>query len=104
MYNHRILNVEKGSFSPIIFSTTGGMGPESTKYHKRIAELLSRKRGEEYSDVVNFVRTRIRFSLLKSILVAIRGERRKRRKATDMEANIEDLSLNIVPERSSYEV
>ena len=103
-YNHRILNVEKRSFSPLIFSTTGGMGPESTKYHKRIAELLSRKRGEEYSDVVNFVRTKIRFSLLKSILIAIRGERGKRSRTAATESSIEDLSLNIVPERSSYEV
>ena len=74
MYNDRILQVEKGSFSPLIFSTTGGMGPESTRFHKRVAELISAKRGEQYNDVVNHIRTRIRFSLLKSVLIAIRGE------------------------------
>ena len=61
MYNDRILQVEKGSFSPLIFSTTGGMGPESTRFHKRVAELISVKRGEQYCDVVNHIRTRIRF-------------------------------------------
>ena len=50
-YNDRILNVEKGSFSPLVFSTSGGMGPESTSYHKRIAQLFSKKKGEEYSHV-----------------------------------------------------
>ena len=70
-----MLQVEKGSFSPLIFSTTGGMGPEATRYHKRVAELISSKRGEKYSDVVNHIRTRIRFSLLKSVLIAVRGER-----------------------------
>ena len=80
------------------------MGTESTKYHKRIAELLSRERGKEDSDVVNFVRTKIRFSLLKSILVAIRGERGKRGRAPTTESTMDDLSLNIVPERSFYEV
>ena len=60
------------------FSTSGGMGPEATRYHKRIAELISAKRGEQYSDVVNHIRTRIRFSLLKSVLVAVRGERGER--------------------------
>ena len=100
-YNSRVLQVEKGSFTPLIFSTTGGMGPECTKYHKRVAELISRKRGETYSDVVNFIRTRIRFSLLRSILVAIRGERGRRRRIQC--AEVSDLSLNIVPERSTYE-
>ena len=70
-----MLQVEKGSFLPLIFSTTGGMGPEATRYHKRVAELISSKRGEKYSDVVNHIRTRIRFSLLKSVLIAVRGER-----------------------------
>jgi len=59
-YNHRILEVEKGSFTPLVFSTTGGMGPECTRFFKRIAELISVKRGEAYSDVMNYIRTRIR--------------------------------------------
>ena len=101
-YNDRILQVEKGSFSPLIFSTTGGMGPECTKYHKRIAELLSNKRGESYSDVMNYLRTRIRFALLRSTLIAVRGERGRRRRMNDMP--VSDLSLNLVPEQNSYEV
>ena len=102
MYNDRILQVEKGSFSPLIFSTTGGMGPESTRFHKRVAELISAKRGEQYSDVVNHIRTRIRFSLLKSILVAVRGERGRRRR--EISVPLSDISLNLVPDRASYEV
>ena len=27
-YGDSILNVEKGSFNPLVFTTTGGMGPE----------------------------------------------------------------------------
>ena len=100
-YNDRIMHVDKGSFTPLIFSTTGGMGPESTTYHKRLAELISRKRGEAYADVVNHIRTKIRFSLLRSILLAIRGERGRRRK--ENEVPISDLSLNIIPERATYE-
>ena len=41
MYNDRVLHVEKGSFSPLIFTTTGGMGPEATKFHKQVARLIS---------------------------------------------------------------
>ena len=101
-YNDRIIQVEKGSFSPLIFSTTGGMGPEATRYHKKIAQLISAKRGEIYSDVVNHIRTRIRFSLLKSVLVAVRGERGRRRRQLDVP--ISDLSLNLIPDRAAYEV
>ena len=101
-YNDRILQVEKGSFSPLIFSTFGGMGPEATKYHKKVAELISEKSGELYSDVVNFIRTKIRFALLKSVLIAVRGDRGRKKRAMDVP--IADLSLNLIPEQSAYEV
>ena len=101
-YNDRVLQVEKGSFSPLIFSTTGGMGPESTRYHKRLAELISAKRGEEYSHVVNHIRTKIRFALLRCTLVAVRGERgRSRRRET--EQTLSEVSFNLIPERAAYE-
>ena len=58
-YNDRVLQVEKGSFTPLIFTTTGGMGPESTRFHKRLAVLISAKRGEEYSHVMSHIRTRL---------------------------------------------
>ena len=99
-YNERILQIEKGSFTPLVFSTTGGMGPESTKYHKRIAELIAAKRNEQYSDVMNHLRTRLRFSLLKSVLIAVRGQRGKNRKDIPMS----DLSINLIPDRAAYEV
>ena len=102
-YNDRILQVEKGSFSPLIYTTTGGMGPESTKFHRRLAELISNKRGEQYSDVVNHIRTRLRFALLRGILVAIRGQRGRRRRS-DTNDSIAEVSFNLIPERSAYEV
>ena len=104
VYNDRIMHVERGSFSPLIFSTTGGMGSECSRYHKRVAELIAKKGGDSYADVVNHVRTRVRFALLKSTLVAIRGERGRGRKGYNNPVPIEDLSLNLVPQQNSYEV
>ena len=80
-YNERVLQIEKGTFTPIVGSTFGGWGNEADKHHKRIATLIAAKRNEEYSDVINYVRTRLRFSLLKSILTAVRGVRGKSRSA-----------------------
>ena len=96
------MNVDRGTFTPLIFTTTGGMGPECTKYFKRIAEMIAVKQGEEYSDVVNHLRTKVRVSLLKSVLVALRGEHGKGRRKDPIP--ISDLSLNLIPEQQSYEV
>jgi hypothetical protein len=100
-YNERVLQVEKASFSPLVFSTSGGMGIECTRFHKRIAELILNKRNETYATVISHIRTRLRFCLLKSILVAIRGEKgRYRKRAT---APISTLSFNLV-HRSNYDM
>ena len=80
---------------------TGGMAHECTLFHKKIAQLISEKSKEEYSHVMNHLRTRLRFTLLKSTLIAIRGERGKSRKP---ESSLSELSFNTVPEVPSYEV
>ena len=36
-YGDRVLQVEKGSFVPLVYTTTGGMGPLCERTHKRIA-------------------------------------------------------------------
>ena len=73
-YNSRVITVERGSFSPLIYTTFGGMGPQATRYHKRLAELVAHKRNEDYNHVISHMRTRIRFSVLRSTLVAIGPE------------------------------
>ena len=100
-YNQRIMQIERATFTPLVFSTTGGMAPECTRYHKKIAELISNKTKEEYSKVMNYIRTRVRFTLLRSTLLAIRGERGRPKKAV---TSISDLSFNTVPDMQSYEI
>ena len=85
-YKERVLNVEHGSFTPVIFTTTGGVGPEANKHHKRIAQLMAIKKKGEYSQIISYIRTRLRFNLLKSILVAVRGERGRRTRAGPISA------------------
>ena len=93
-YNERIIQIEKGTFTPIVMSTTGGMGNEAKKFHKRLALLISEKRKENYSHVVNHIRTRLRFCLLRSTLMAIRGVRGKR--ARDGVLDISEISYNLI--------
>ena len=77
-YMARILQVEKGSFTPLIFTCTGGAGPEATKFLKNLAVKLSNKRLERYSETVSFLRRRLRFDILKTCIISLRGERSKR--------------------------
>ena len=93
-YNERIIQVEKGSFTPIVVSTFGGMGQEAERYHKRLAELIAEKRNEAYSHVVNYVRTRLRFCLLKSVLTSLHGVRGK--PVRENISPISSLSFNLI--------
>ena len=100
IYNSRILTVEKGTFTPLVYTTFGGCGPQATKYHKRLAQLISKKRNEEYYQVINHIRTRIRFSLLRSVLVAVRGERGKKQAA---QRSVSAVAFNLIPNAMQYE-
>ena len=68
------------------------MGIEADRHHKRIASLIAEKRKESYADVINYVRTRLRFCLLKSVLIAIRGVRGSFKET----APISSISFNLI--------
>ena len=72
-YNDRVINIERATFTPLVFSTFGGMSKECEAYHRRVAQLIARKKDESYANVMGYLRTRIRFAILKSVLISIRG-------------------------------
>ena len=74
-YEARVVEVEKATFTPLIFSTTGVMGPRAEIFYKKLANLLSNKTGHSYNDSVRYIRLRLSFSLLKTVIISIRGFR-----------------------------
>ena len=46
LYSKIVLDIEHGTFTPLVFTTTGGMGKECLRYHSRLAELIAIKKGE----------------------------------------------------------
>ena len=56
MYASRVLEAEQDSFTPLVFTTTGGMADERNRYHSRLTELLSNKKGEDYSTKMSWIR------------------------------------------------
>ena len=74
-YNQRILEVENGSFTPLVFALTGGMGRECKTFIGQLAEKIATKRNLNTSLVISWLRTKINFMLLRSILICLRGSR-----------------------------
>ena len=74
-YNRRVMEVEHGSFTPLVFTTTGVMSHECSLFHKLLAEKISAKKNEMYSDVMRYLRVKLSFLALKSTLLCVRGSR-----------------------------
>ena len=71
------------------------------KMNKNVyATIIRTRKHEHYSKIINHVRTHLRFALLKSILVAVRGYRGKSRGG---EMDIGEIDFNLIPEGSCYE-
>ena len=81
-YAARVLEVEQGSFTPLVFSCFGGMSRECSFFYKRLAEKLAEKRGITISEATCFLRTKTNFSLIKSLVLCIRGSRAIRNDTT----------------------
>ena len=73
-YNRRVMEVEHGSFTPLIFTTTGVMGHECSIFHKNLAEKLSQKKNERYDVIMRYLRVKLSLAL-KSTLLCLRGSR-----------------------------
>ena len=67
-YNTRIMEVDQGSFTPLIFTVAGGIGGEGRVFYSGLATLLSLKNGIEKSKVTSWIRSKVNFALLRSRL------------------------------------
>ena len=100
-YEQRVIQVEKASFIPLVYSTHGGMAGKATSFHKRLAKLISEKKQERYNDVMNCMRTKLCFTMLRSVLISVRGTKGKSVRRT--ETPLPYVSYNLIPEMRSYE-
>ena len=66
VYNSHIMNVEHGTFTPLVLSLTGGECPETSKFYKHIAQKISAKTEENYDRVISLMRCKLSFSILRS--------------------------------------
>ena len=74
-YGQRVRDIEFASFSPLVFSLTGGLGREASCVLKRLASLLAAKWQKPYSTTLNWMRTSYSFALIRSSIRCLRGAR-----------------------------
>ena len=70
------------------------MGNEANAIQEDCSENSIKNWSTRYSDVMSFIRKRLRFDLLKTTTIALRGDRGKRVGAAD---EVAELDINLEP-------
>ena len=74
-YQQRVLDVEIGSFTPLVSGTNGGMGNEFQRFQKHLADKIAQKDTEPYNTVIAWLTTQISFEFLRLVHACVRGSR-----------------------------
>ena len=85
-YEERINKVDCGSFTPMVMSSSGGMGPRMTMALKQLAMRTAEKTNQRLSVTFALLRCRFVFCLLRSALVCLRGSRSLHRPAASYDS------------------
>ena len=93
-YDQRIREIEHGSFTPLVFSTAGGMGPAASVVFMRLASMISIRNNQPYSRVLNWLRCRLGFSLIRSAIMCLRGARSSYHRPIKSDCAALDLALS----------
>ena len=74
-YNHRIINIDHGTMTPLIYTVFGSVGKECDKFYKHLCQKIADKSNEKYDDVISWVRCKISFLCIKSCIRCLRDSR-----------------------------
>ena len=73
-YAERVMEIEQGTFTPLVFTTTGGMADECVKYHSRLVKLIANKKGESHSNAISWIRAKVSFVIVRSAILCLRAQ------------------------------
>ena len=96
-YAERVMEIEQGTFTPRVFTTTGGMAVECVKYQSRLAELIANKKGESYSSPISWMRTKVSFAIVRSAMLCLRGSRSRRRQLDFVDSDLQIDNIRTCP-------
>ena len=89
-----ISTVEHGTFTPLVFTIAGGMGPAATTFYKRLASNLSDHLKKPYLHILNYFCCWLSFYLLRSAILCLRGAHSSYRKPIFSNLNLLDQALS----------
>ena len=69
------MDVEMGTFAPLVFGTNGGMGLDRQNFLRTLANKLSTKNNEPYASVISWLRIQLSFAILRTVHRCVRGSR-----------------------------
>ena len=69
------MDVELGTFTPLVFGTNGGMGLVCQNLSRILANKLSSKNNEPYASVISWLRIQLSFAVLRTVHRCVRGSR-----------------------------
>ena len=96
-YAERVMEIEQGTFTPLVFTTTGGMADEYVVYHSRLAELIANKKGESYSSAISWIRAKVSFAIVRSAILCLRGSRSRRRQLDFVDSDLQIENIRACP-------
>ena len=84
------MNIGEGTFTPLVYSTSGGLGNECQTFYRHLANKIATKTSDKYEKVLNWIRCRLSFMVVKAALFCLRGSRIVNKEAINI---VEDFSL-----------
>ena len=99
MYNQRVIEIEHGLFTSIVLIANGGMGRESQHFISTLADKIAEKKNLNQSEVVNWLRMKINFALIRSLVLGIRGNRGR---SKHVEINVGDALITNISSKMDF--
>ena len=94
------MEIEQGSFTLLVFTTTGGMADECIKYHSKLAELIAKKKGESCSNAISWIRAKVSFAIVRSAILYLRGSISSRRQLDFADSDLQIDNIRAFPNYS----
>ena len=93
MYNQRVIEIEHGYFSPLVFTPYGGTGREAERFMTELAQKLAERKNMTYNTIIHWLRSKLSFNLLKSAVMCLRGSRRSK---SDLNMDLDEAEISKV--------
>ena len=96
------MEIEQETFTPLVFTTKGGMADECVKHHSRLAELIANKKGESHSSAISWIRANLKvsFAIVRTAILCLRGSSSRRRQLDFVDSDLQ--IKNISKSKSLY--